>query len=632
MARGNQFSTIRDMEICLAIDISGSTVGAPLEAEIEAVRKFLDLRDDTSKKHLKMSLLPWTITPHHLIPLPEPVHKLLELLNPDSGTAPSCLYNSTEYVSALQKCNLWFLLTDGAVDEEELKAFTRATMQHGTHAKTCIVVLFGFENDYCQPGDLDVSTGISVFSLASDALYLFHDIPTGQVYILQAKGVFKTLLGTHPQAVFTVDLDWDMLPKTTYASLGTVHFPSTHKKRAVLDKDSIALERRLVVNPTNLYANQITPNLLDRVLTPTHLRSLSIIELSLGSADALSHWLSSHIKHPPEIPLMSFRPDIGHKAKASLQLILQYLQDGIQGDRMSHAQSSLRKAHEANWSRHRRTVIENYHEHITPTVQRNSLLLEAITNINTMRRAMDAYPKLGQPRNIFPARVAFPSQHPTNDHESFRAELATSWMPGYLLTPNTNLIGTCPFCDRERAQMALLFKVIAPTTFTPAGAGVRVPFKLNSSVRTDFPKLKRGIRDLISSTLCCDMCAYHINSRSPSQKTTGRIIAAIPCVGFAGRDDTEARNADSVFSVLDSVLWGSFRKGDVKQVWMTLVKDSEYESMEGDLALFGQALSWFYEELSDGLALESLRDRVRLGAMWAAAAATGGMGSLSEID
>lgn len=630
MVPAAQFSTIRDMEICLAIDISGSTVGAPLAAEIEAVRKFLDLRDETSRKGSKVSLLPWTVTPHHLIPLPEPVHRLLEMLDPDSGTAPSCLFHSPEYVAALQKCNLWFLLTDGAVDEEELNAFTKATMEKGTHGKACVVIFFGFENDYCQPGDLDVSTGISVFSLATDALYLFHDIPTGQVYILQAKGAFLSLLVPRSQAIFTDDLDWDMLPKITYASLGTVRFPPAQKTRALLPKDSIALEHRLVVKPKHLYEKRISPAVLDSILTPTHLRTLSIIELSLGSADALSRWLSSHIKHPPGLPLTSFRPDINNLAKASLERILQYIYDGVQDDRLTNAQASLRKAQEANWSRHRRNVIEYYHENITPILQRNALLDQALADITTMRAAMDAYPQPGRVRNIFPARIAFPSQLPTNDHESFRAELVTSWMPGFLLTPYTNFIDTCPLCDRAQSQMALLFKAIAPTTFTLAGAGARVPLQLDSSFGAEVPQLKGGIRELISSTVCCDLCAYQISSPSPSQKTVGRIIAAIPCVGFAGRDGTEVRNAESVFRVLDGVFWGSIRKEDVKRVWMEVVKNSGFEGMDGDLRMYGLALRWFYDELRDALALEGLRDRVKISALWAAAAQ--GMGGLSDAD
>ena len=56
----------------------------------------------------------------------------------------------------------------------------------------CVVVLSGYKT--ARPVDYDIYVGLSVFSNAAECLFLFHDIDTTQVYILQLKGVSNVIL------------------------------------------------------------------------------------------------------------------------------------------------------------------------------------------------------------------------------------------------------------------------------------------------------------------------------------------------------------------------------------------------------------------------------------------------------
>ena len=83
-------------------------------------------------------------------------------------------------------------MTDGEIDRLELECFSKGICETGLHGTPCVVILFGYKTT--RPVSCNISVGLSVFSNAADCLFLFHDIDTTAVYILQSKGVFKGLL------------------------------------------------------------------------------------------------------------------------------------------------------------------------------------------------------------------------------------------------------------------------------------------------------------------------------------------------------------------------------------------------------------------------------------------------------
>jgi hypothetical protein len=100
--------------------------------------------------------------------------------------------------------------------------------QNELHGTACIVVLFGYK---CQkPVDCNTSVGISIFGMAPDCLFLFHDIASGMVSILQSKGVFNKLL---PNGYGVLSLDehtkWWELPTISYGDLSQIDIQAPRK-------------------------------------------------------------------------------------------------------------------------------------------------------------------------------------------------------------------------------------------------------------------------------------------------------------------------------------------------------------------------------------------------------------------
>jgi uncharacterized protein (DUF2267 family) len=587
------------MEICVAMDISSSTVGEPLEAEIAVIKGLLTLRDKASE--IQINVLPWTVTPHEPIQLPNAI-TTLSSLNPDSGTTPSCLYQREKYVEALKRCGIWFLLTDGGIDEKELKAFTMATMEHSIHDKAVVVVFFGSKDNVPIPGDLDVSSGISIFALAYQSLFLFTDVSSRETYIIQAKGCFKALLGHYPQPIFTDSTLWGHLPRMDYATLANIQLPAP-KSRSLLSKNKIALEHNFILDPRDVYTNTLAPVLVTRVTTPTHLRTLSIIEVSLGTSDGLSDWLAAQLEDIPDKMDSALRLDVSCDAKRTLTAVLELIRDGIAGEIFEDAQANLRNAHEVNW-RYFRTMSVAHNEHQAMTHNRNAVLRQAHKDLAAMKAARFTSVARNLPRNIFPARIAFPNKVVSPLSIPLSADFSSIFTPGFICTPKSNLIGTCTFCNRGNSLMTLLLKAIPPTTFPLQDAYSHTPFTLDPSFPTRLPELKGGIKELISSKVCCDMCGFHIATSVPKEGNdltmpVGRIVAAIPCVGFSGKDEDSAKNAKAVMDILGKVFCYGVRREDVLGVWVRLLEDSNFTEMVrqgGEMKLFGMVLGWFLGE------------------------------------
>ncbi|KAE8445533.1 hypothetical protein EG329_013296 [Mollisiaceae sp. DMI_Dod_QoI] len=116
---------------------------------------------------------------------------------PDANTnrtaeAPiwQCQQSPEGALIALQNCKLWFLFTDGKHENSEEDNFARRARCLGVVNYPCVIVLFGASSDG-PPPSTKYQVCYETISNASNALFLFHDIGTGQNYIFQAKGCFS---------------------------------------------------------------------------------------------------------------------------------------------------------------------------------------------------------------------------------------------------------------------------------------------------------------------------------------------------------------------------------------------------------------------------------------------------------
>jgi len=151
-----------------AVDVSTSTRILCLEQEIKVCREIQSLF--TPSKQNETRVLPWSGHAGAAISVRE-----IGTLRISYGTDPTVIYGA-EQLEVLRNSSLWFLLTDGQIASNLVKAFAQQTLRHGIHGTACVIITFGaIRNDGIRPADADISVGMSIFALAADCLYLYHN-------------------------------------------------------------------------------------------------------------------------------------------------------------------------------------------------------------------------------------------------------------------------------------------------------------------------------------------------------------------------------------------------------------------------------------------------------------------------
>ncbi|KAI2813223.1 hypothetical protein CBS115989_9693 [Aspergillus niger] len=177
---------LRQLPLTFAIDVSGSTLGPILRQEQDAIR---EICGDSMPQELvsQSSILPWC----HMAFPPMRIADV-EDLSSDGQTDPGALLNNPACMSTLQDASLWFLLTDGHILEPRVQKFAHAISAAGIHGKACVIILFGYPQS--SPFRCNISVGMSVFAVAPHCIFLFSDVITGMIFVLQAKGSFLDIL------------------------------------------------------------------------------------------------------------------------------------------------------------------------------------------------------------------------------------------------------------------------------------------------------------------------------------------------------------------------------------------------------------------------------------------------------
>ncbi len=178
-------SLFRESKISIAVDVSGSTYGAGLTAEVRAIRDICSLFPRPARSDI--SILPWSDYAAQSITLND-----LDELDPDGGTKPSVLLNDADCRYKLQRSSFWCLMTDGDVLDPDVRQFARELVEYGLHSLACVIAIFGEREQ--TPANCNVSVGLSVFAVSPHCAFLYTDIESNETYVLQTKGCFSTLL------------------------------------------------------------------------------------------------------------------------------------------------------------------------------------------------------------------------------------------------------------------------------------------------------------------------------------------------------------------------------------------------------------------------------------------------------
>lgn len=608
-----------DIVATFAVDISGSTEGRVLEEEKLTIKKLCGGLSLDAVRHV--DIIPWNDEVQTLVHADE-VDTLISV----GGTEPSRLNGSPQAITALNKCSAWFLLTDGEIDHQETRAFSQGICGTGLHGIPCVVILFGYKT--ARPAGCNISVGLSVFSNTADCLFLFHDIDTTHVYILQSKGVFNAILppGLHELALGARTL-WSDVPLFKYHQLFDLPLPA----RQQLQSDELLLQSRRKINLQDLYQNQIDSSTAGEILMNNdNLQSVLLAAQVRGDDDNLRNWISEQSLRGQNI-LLRERPDIDRQASTTMRAVLSLLARPIPGSNISAMQQDLRTAHYKNWVKFvsdlnfehhersaRSTIVSGVIERISfnrreMDSQRNSpMILSPVTNSyhtpqETQYRSSDDGPQdLSHPTSFLSTPPWAPRlQNRQIDLSIVKSRLVGEnagalYIPQYQYQEGDSVVkGACPICGENDLMLVFLLKLPPTDLSTPNfpqpnnRKGLAYPLAMGTYPETD----------ILSSQLSCDSCAYAL-VQGNMDYDGDKITAAIPVMqsAFLGRYQS------TTLKLVDTALGKRFHKSSTELVFLSVIHgclaNLDGRNLESRSTALKKASCWIAEQTQLPLCLK----------------------------
>lgn len=566
----------KDLKISVAVDVSTSTKGLVLSQEALAISTICHQlsKEAVQKGHL----LPWSEKPH-------PVLRLIDSaqLRVDFGTDPTVLCSNNAYATVLKESELWFLMTDGMIEEAIINKFADGIARRRLHGTTCVVVLFGSLPH--KPCLLNTSVGISLFAVTPNCLFLFHDVDSGMIYVLQHKGCFTTTFESVWSVNPTLDEEatWETLPLTTYDQLAMSHIP----KPAKLGEDEIALIGGKTIRIHDLYQGSLDPQTVSQIFeNDDNMKTVLLTAATRGKSAEVEAWLAKQRMGAPD-SCMAPRPDINREAFICTEKLIELKKNrAFQGD-LNNLQRRLRDAHTKNWMK----LVDSIESRLTETKTRDDLVQDCINRSRLTRST-----GLSNPVNVTPVpsnRGAYtgPSQQYCQNDQPAK-KIPYLYTPYYRRQtetyPEIRVSGHCGLCGGLAWPLALLFKKADPNLrtegFPPPGSQTKLAFPLAMG---NFPET-----DIISPFVCCDPCSYfitQIGEAPPDEKIVGFVI-------LHNFDE----NQHLWMSALDTALEQRFAKEDLGLLFLALLyttlSDVGNEKAQQNLTI-GKALHWAIKQL-----------------------------------
>ncbi|CZR68811.1 uncharacterized protein PAC_18711 [Phialocephala subalpina] len=500
---------LKNLNIIAAVDISGSTAGATLRKEVQAIKgisAFVESASDDS-----LTVLPWDGHTRSPIPLPKS-EAALSYLASSGGTVPLCIYGNPTYLQALRTSQLWVLMTDGLIGRDEIHNFAQNTTELSLHGIPSIIIVFGYATSL-NPANTDTSVGLALYTRSPDSLFLFQDIASDSLFIIQAKGSFKCLLNGNEQPQITEGATWADLPRIQYKDLADVTVAPPKK----LSPDELALQDGLVIRLQDLFDGKASIEVIRQVSSnPHNMASIVQTEMSSGrpgdGRHRIGRWLQDQQTPLPPPPQNVLGKD--PQALIILTRLLKRIEEGYADDLLSSDQTSLTNNHNTNWN----TYINSLNQHqqeVAAKKKSNTIFKQASNHVNSMTRSSTRYASHDSPVSA-PASEAlsyggdFDYDRPMASKRTksiFDTPSSTNavsfsvgtecFLPGFAVAGlNPGFVGKCSICHRS-SVLALLLKVknlaVAP----------------NKNAISEFLS-NISIDEIFSKRVCCDACASYL--------------------------------------------------------------------------------------------------------------------------
>ncbi|OBS20055.1 hypothetical protein FPOA_11776 [Fusarium poae] len=287
-------------------------------------------------------ILPWDRQAHE----PVPIH-LIENLQHGFGSNPSTILESRLSRRCIEQSKIWFLLTDGVIEEERVNTFANDITGAGLHGTPSVIIVFG--NTSRPPSRSKLSIGMSICAPSSHCAVLFHDVWSGKLFVVQAKGCFASVLLKGTYFKWFSGTKWTDFPQISYDTLLEVQVSEPIR----LSKDEVALPYAKVFDMKSIYNDSMSDqDKLRLVSNNCALDSIMTVAKTRGEGFLVKLWIES-LRRTTKKNLTIERDDVDSRGEIAMTVLLMAAERELNAKDTRHKDiwSCLKSGTSPCWSR-----------------------------------------------------------------------------------------------------------------------------------------------------------------------------------------------------------------------------------------------------------------------------------------
>ncbi|KAF4958677.1 hypothetical protein FGADI_2227 [Fusarium gaditjirri] len=554
---------LQKLPLVFAVEVS-STSERVFQQEKNAV-SYITSKLEPKELADQSYILPWYRQAHDPVPA-----YLVENLQHSVGSNPSTIFENHLGRICLEQSKIWFLMTDGVIEEERANAFTNNITEAGLHGTPSVIIVFG--NRSRPPSRSKLSIGMSICAPSPHCAVLFHDVWSGELFVVQAKGCFASLLPKGSYFKWFSGTKWTDFPQTSYDRLLRVRVPEPTR----LSKDEVALPYGKIFDMKSIYNDSMSDqDKLQLVSNNPGLDAIMVVAKTRGEGFLVKLWIESLRRTTTREALTIERDDVDSRGEIVMTSLLMAAEQELKAQNTHHKDiwSFLTSAASPRWSRSTQKHAPSHLDFSRASVRlqnkRNWASFEAKVEMEraAFRRVTKGlqevqsavgildnplpndpglapadtfwYPasgiETGRDNETTPASV----QPNKLDKEDAGKALFLSGFKGARkleTAARSRAYATCPVCREPNSIQTLLLRTSPKDNKTP-----HLPLP-NQRLQLKCP-LALGHcpeADIILPITCCDGCAFlllRLNKQANPLQISHQIAAALPLVSLQDKQN-----------------------------------------------------------------------------------------------
>ncbi|CVL05293.1 uncharacterized protein FMAN_10846 [Fusarium mangiferae] len=271
-------------------------------------------------------ILPWDRQAHDPVPA-----NLIGNLQHSVGSNPSSIFDNHLGRKCLEQSKIWFLMTDGVIEEERANAFTNKLVEAGLHGTPSVIIVFG--NRSRPPSRSKLSIGMSICAPSPHCAVLFHDVWSNEPFIVQAKGCFASLLPKGSYFKWFSGTKWTDFPQTSYDRLLRVRAPQSIR----LSKDEVALPYGRVFDMKSIYNDSMSDqDKLQLVSNNSALDAIMVVARTRGEGFLVKLWIESLRRTTTTESFTIERDDVDSRGITAMGFLLMAAEQELEAPNTRH--------------------------------------------------------------------------------------------------------------------------------------------------------------------------------------------------------------------------------------------------------------------------------------------------------